>query len=203
MNERALDTAPGAPGSVDAGDGAAAPLLRYTRVAMLLHWLIGPALLGQIAFGFLLDEIAARGTPARAGVINLHKSLGITLALLILLRLAWRLGHRPPAWPASLPRWQQRGATIGHAALYACMIVMPLAGYVASNFSKHGVKLFGMALRPWGPDLPGVYGFFNGLHIATAFLFSALIAGHVLMALKHAVVDRDSVFSRMWPWSAR
>ena len=203
MNERALNAAPGGPDALAAHPSAALPELRYTTVAMLLHWLIGLGLLGQIAFGFLLDEIAPRGTPARAATINLHKSLGITMAVLIVLRLAWRLAHRPPAWPASLPRWQQRGASVGHAALYVCMIVMPLAGYVASNFSKHGVKFFSMALRPWGPDLPGVYGFFNGLHVATAFVFTALIAGHVFMALKHAIVDRDSVFSRMWPWASR
>ena len=172
---------------------------RYGRAAIALHWLIGLALLAQIGFGFLLDDLAPRGTPARAGVINLHKSFGIVLGLLIAARLVWRLTHRPPAWPLSMSPWQQRAAAWGHRALYACMVVMPLAGYVASNFSKHGIKFFGVALRPWGPDLPAVYGFFNGLHVATAWLFSALIAGHVLVALKHGLVDRDGVFSRIWP----
>ena len=172
---------------------------RYGRVAIALHWLIGAALLAQIVFGFLLDDLAPRGTPARAGVINLHKSFGIVLALLIAARLAWRLTHKPPAWPASMPGCQQRAARLGHHALYACMVVVPLSGYVASNFSKFGVKLFGIALRAWGPDLPAVYGFFNGLHVATSWLFCALIAGHVVVALKHALVDRDGVFSSIWP----
>lgn len=173
--------------------------LRYGRVSMLLHWLIGFALLGQIAFGLLLDEIAPRGTPARAGVINLHKSFGIVLGCLILARLAWRLLHWPPAWPESMPAWQRRAAQIGHRALYACMIVMPLSGTIASNFSKHGIKLFGTMLKPWGPDLPQVYALFNGLHVATAFVFCALIVGHVLVTLKHALIDHDAVFARMWP----
>lgn len=176
--------------------------IRYDRVAILLHWLIGLALLGQIAFGFVLDEIAPRGTPGRAGVINLHKSLGIALAVLVLLRVVWRLQHRPPAWPLSMSAWQCRAARIGHAALYVCMIVMPVSGYVASNFSKHGVKLFGLALRPWGPDLPPVYAAFNLLHIATAWVFSALIAGHVLIAVKHLLIDRDGLFPRIAPWAA-
>lgn len=158
---------------------------RYHRVSVLLHWLIGAALLGQIVFGFLLDDIAPRGTPARAGVINLHKSCGLLLLALVLARLAWRLAHRPPAWPAGMAHWQQRAASLGHAALYACMLLMPLSGYVASNFSKHGVKFFGLALAPWGSDLPAVYRVFNGLHVALAWAFRVLIAGHVVLAIIH------------------
>ena len=174
---------------------------RYDRVASLLHWLIGIALLGQITFGFLLDDIAPRGTPARGSVINLHKSFGITLGVLIVLRLLWRLRHRPPAWPVSMPAWQQQAARLGHGALYVCMIVMPASGYIASNFSKHGVKFFGLALRPWGPDLPSVYDSFNLLHVVTAWLFTALIAGHVAIALKHALLDRDDTLARIAPWT--
>jgi cytochrome b561 len=172
---------------------------RYDRVAIALHWLIGLALLGQIGFGFMLDDIAPRGTPARAATINLHKSFGIVLGLLIVLRLGWRLRHASPAWPAVMSANQQRLATLGHHTLYACMLLMPLSGYVASNFSKHGVKFFGTALKPWGPDLPQVYAFFNAVHVATAFVFAALIVGHVAIALKHALVDRDGVFSRILP----
>jgi cytochrome b561 len=172
---------------------------RYDRVAIALHWLIGLALLGQIAFGFMLDELAPRGTPARSATINLHKSIGMVLGVLIMARLAWRWRHPPPPWPATMPPWQRTAATLGHRALYAAMLVMPLAGYTASNFSKHGIKFFGMPLAPWGPDLPAVYAVFNGVHVATAFVLTALIAGHVAMALKHAFVDRNGIFARMWP----
>ncbi len=176
---------------------------QYSRVASLLHWFIGIALLAQISFGYLLDDLAPRGTPSRGTVINLHKSVGIVLGLLILLRLLWRLRHAPPAWPSSMSAVQRRAAQLGHVALYVCMVVMPLSGYVASNFSKHGVKFFGLALRPWGADLPAVYKVFNGLHEITALLFTALVVGHVLMALKHALLDRDGVFKRMSPWSSQ
>lgn len=158
---------------------------KYDPVAFALHWVIGFALILQIAFGFLLDDLAPRGTPARAGVINLHKSVGLVLLALIVARIAWRLLHRPPAWPHGMPRWQQRAATWGHRALYACMLAMPLSGYIASNFAKHGVKFFGIALAPWGPDVPAVYRFFNAMHDATAFVFAALIAGHIAAALWH------------------
>jgi cytochrome b561 len=175
---------------------------RHDRVAAALHWLIGVALIGQIAFGFLLDELAPRGTPSRAAVINLHKSFGIVLGLAIVLRLGWRLAHPPPPWPRSMAAWQCRAARLGHGALYACMIAMPVSGYVGSNFSKHGVKFFGWTLAPWGPDLPSVYEALGRVHVVTGWLFTLLIAGHVLAALQHAWVAHDGVFARIWPWRA-
>jgi len=173
------------------------PQPTYGRVAVALHWAIGAALLAQIAFGFLLDDIAPRGTPSRASIINLHKSCGMVLGVLIVARLAWRLAHTPPPWPSTMLPGQQRAARIGHRLLYACMIVMPASGYVASNFSKHGIRFFGVALPAWGPDAPAVYGVLNGVHVGTAWFFAALIFGHMAYALKHAWVDRDHVFARM------
>ncbi len=174
---------------------------RYDTVARVLHWLIGVALIGQIVFGFLLDDLAPRGTPARAPVINLHKSIGLVLLALALLRLAWRLRHRPPAWPATMSRAARSAATWGHRALYGAMLALPVAGYVASNFSQHGVKFFGIVLAPWGPNLPPVYAFFNGLHVALAWAFALLVAGHVAVALHHRLVRRDGIFERMG-WGA-
>lgn len=173
----------------------------YGPTAAWLHWAIGIALLAQIVFGLLMDDIAPPGTPARAAVVNLHKSIGIVLGVSIVVRLAWRLAHPPPPWPGSMSALQQRAATLGHRSLYACMIVLPLAGYVGSNFSKYGIRFFGVTLAPWGPDWPAAYSFFGGLHVACAFLFSALIAGHVAMALKHAMIERDGVFARIVPWA--
>ena len=186
-----------------AGAGAEAasapPRLRYDRVAAWLHWGIGLLLLAEIAFGFLLDEIAPRGTPARAGVINLHKSVGIVIGVLIIVRIAWRLGHAPPPWPATMSLRRQRAARLGHLLLYACMVVAPLAGYLGSNFSKHGVRFFGVALAPWGPDWPAAYSFLVGLHDASTYLLLALTIGHVAMALKHALIERDGIFARIAP----
>ena len=99
-----------------------------------------------------------------------------------------------------MPAWQQGAALWGHRALYACMIVMPTAGYVASNFSKHGVRFFGIALRPWGPDLPVVYAFLSSVHVLTTWLFCVLITGHTLIALKHSFIDHDDMLSRISPF---
>src|SRR5439155_13867979 len=130
-------------------------------------------------------------------VINLHKSFGIVLGVLIVFRIGWRLAHKPPAWPASMSAARRRAANAGHVALYACMLIAPLAGYLGSNFSKHGVRFFGAVLPPWGPDWPAAYNFLVGVHDTSSYLLLALTAGHVAMALKHALVDRDGVFDRI------
>ena len=180
-----------------------APQARYDRLAVWLHWLIGAALLAETVFGFLLDEIAPRNTPPRAPVINLHKSIGVVLGVLVVVRLLWRIRHAPPAWPPGFAVWKQLAAEWGHRAMYACMVLMPLCGYIASNFSKHGVRFFGLALRPWGPDLPGVYAFFSGLHVVSAYVFTVLVVGHIAVAFWHLLIERDQVFWRMWPARAR
>jgi cytochrome b561 len=173
---------------------------RYTGVAIGLHWLIAALIAGQIAFGWYLQTVP-RGTPARTVYVNLHKSTGLTLALLILVRLGWRLTHKAPPLPASLPVWQRTAARASHAALYACMIVMPAAGYLASNFSKFGVNYFNaILLPPWGVDDRQLYALFNTTHVVTSYVLVALISVHVLAALRHLYL-RDGVFLRMWPAS--
>jgi len=77
---------------------------RYTRTAMTLHWLIAILLLSQFAFGWYLNDIP-RGVPARGYFVNLHKSSGMLIAVLIVMRLVWRLSHKPPPLPDTLPRW--------------------------------------------------------------------------------------------------
>src|SRR5262249_49338548 len=151
----------------------------------------------QIGFGWFLDSIP-RGTPARGFYVNLHKSTGLTLALLILIRIVWRLRHPPPQLPSIVPTWEQRAAHWSHVALYACMLGMPLSGYVASNFSKYGVKLFNaIALPPWGPENPQIYAIFNTTHIALSYLLVSLIVVHVLAAVRHAIRG-NGIISRIW-----
>jgi cytochrome b561 len=176
--------------------------LHYDDVAVGLHWLIAVFLIAQILFGWYLEYVP-RGTPARSIYVNFHKSTGLTLGLLILVRLYWRLTHPAPALPRFLPSWERMAARGNHLALYACMLIMPLSGYIASNFSKYGVKLFNVvSLPPWGFDDPSVYALFNGTHVVTSYLFVALIVLHIAAAIRHAVL-RDGVFPRMLPRKRR
>jgi cytochrome b561 len=169
---------------------------RYTGVAIFLHWLIAALLFGQIAFGWFLESVP-RGAPARGFYVNLHKSTGLTIALLILIRIVWRLVNPPPPLPSLVPSWERVAAKWSHVALYACMLGMPISGYIASNFSKHGVKFFNaVMLPPWGVDDARVYTIFNTTHVALSYLFVTLIVVHVLAALRHAT-HGDGVFVRM------
>jgi len=119
---------------------------------------------------------------------------------LIIARIAWRLRHKPPVLPASMPAWERRAARANHVLLYACMIIMPLAGYTASNFSKFGVKFFNaVLLPPWGVDDRGIYAFFNGLHVVTSYVFVALITLHLLAAMRHAIFPGHGILRRMLP----
>lgn len=172
---------------------------RYTKVAVALHWILALGILLQIGLGLFLNEVP-RGSPERSAWVNFHKSTGISLAALILVRLAWRIRHQPPPLPGAMPAWERIAARANHALLYVCMLGMPLTGYVASNFSKFGIKFFGLVmLPPWGLDDKRVYAAFNAAHKVLALVFVALIVLHVAAALKHALVERDGILRRMWP----
>jgi cytochrome b561 len=165
----------------------------------MLHWVIALAVLAQIGFGWYLQKVP-RKTPDRTIYVNYHKSTGMLIGLLIALRIAWRLKHRPPPLPGSMPAWERRAARINHGLLYACMLIMPVAGYAASNFSKFGVKFFNaVPLPPWGADDRAVYAFFNGLHVYTSYVFVALICLHLLAAAKHLVFPQHGIVRRMLP----
>ncbi|HET9395885.1 MAG TPA: cytochrome b, partial [Nitrospiraceae bacterium] len=160
--------------------------------------LLAVCIFGQILLGWFLEDIP-RGTPARSWYVNLHKSIGLTLGALIVFRLSWRLRHSPPPLPTGVPRWQRVAASISHYSLYACMLLLPFSGYVASNFSEYGVRYFNaILLPPWGSDDERVYAFFNAVHVATSYAFVTLIALHVAGGVSHAV-SGDGVFRRMLP----
>jgi cytochrome b561 len=176
---------------------------RYTGTAIALHWLVALLLLGQFAFGLALEDIP-RGTPARGWYVNLHKSTGILIGLLIVLRIGWRLTHRAPPLPEAMPGWQRRAARFSHFALYLSMVMLPLSGYLASNFSKHGIKFFNVAhWTPWGPDDKTLYTVFNQTHHLAAALLATFVAVHLLGVAKHMLIDRDDLLLRMWPRRAQ
>lgn len=170
----------------------------YTSVAVWLHWLIAILVLLLIGLGWYMVDIP-KNTPARAYFFNLHKSIGLVAFSVVALRLVWRLSHVPPGLPASVKQWEVLAASWTHRLLYAGLLVMPISGYVASNFTKFGVKFFGLELPPWGPEDKVLYGIFNQIHVVTSYIFVALIVLHVAAAFKHLLIDRDDVFRRMLP----
>ena len=182
--------------------GTIARTPRYTWQAMALHWAIALLIIGMLWLGFSLEDIR-RNTPARAFYVNLHKSFGILVLALVLVRFAWRATHRPPPLPAQMPRWESTAAVWSHRLLYLCMVLQPLSGYLGSSFNRFGIKFFGIPLPNWGWEDKALRTVFNEIHGVVAVVLVTLIAVHVLAALKHLFIDRDQVFQRMLPLRLR
>lgn len=171
---------------------------RYSRVAVALHWLLAAGLIYQLSLGLWMGGLPKTPPGLRADWFNWHKSIGLVLGLIIVLRALWRLSHAAPAWPASLPRWQALAAGSNHALLYACMLVMPLSGYLGSSFTAYPIKFFGMPLPRWWGASADLKELFSSLHSGASQVFMLAIALHVLAALWHAL-RRDGMFQRMLP----
>jgi cytochrome b561 len=174
---------------------------RYNNVAMALHWVVAVLVLVMIGLGVYMVDIP-RGTPDRSFFYNLHKSIGLTTGIIVLLRLWWRWKNPPPLLPAAMPAWQVTASHISHRLLYACLIVMPIVGFSASQFTKWGVTYFGMfKIPPLAYEDKEIYNFLQGVHEITAYLLTALLIVHVLAALQHLLVKKDGIFQRMLPGS--
>lgn len=171
---------------------------RYTGVAILLHWLIAIGVIAMFVIAYYMTDIPKR-TPDRAFWFNLHKSIGTTIGVLVLLRLAWRATHVPPALPASVPAWEVSVAKVVHLLLYACLVAMPVIGFLASNFTKYGVKYFGLQIGPFFAEDLAMRDSLQTVHQLVSYLLGVLVILHVAAALKHLFVDRDDVFQRMLP----
>ena len=179
---------------------------RYTAVAILLHWVIATLLLTNIWFGWQMEEL--RGL-AKFNTFQLHKSLGITVLLLTLARIAWRLTHKPPPYGAPLGVWEHRLSKAVHIGFYVIMLGLPLTGWAIVSLSPTNLPTLLYKTVPW-PHL----GFLHDLPIATrrgltepveeshhvlVKLTYALVILHVAGALKHTLLSRDSVLHRMLP----
>jgi cytochrome b561 len=175
------------------------PVGRYTRPAIVLHWLIAIGVLAQFALGWWMIDLPKSPLGVRAWWFNFHKSIGLTLGLFILARVAWRSAHSAPALPSELPRWQRLAALTNHAGLYLCMVLMPVSGYLGSSFTKYPIKHWGMTLPQWGWDSLALKDLCSAIHYVTVWVFMTLVCLHVLAALRHLLLLRDGIFWRMWP----
>lgn len=186
---------------------------RYTIVAIILHWLMALLIVGQIWIGIwmsgAIDDPASQGAAYEA--FQFHKSLGLTLLVLAVLRLIWRLTHRVPPEPHDIPAWQRVAARASHFLLYAFMVLIPLTGwlYVSTGWNSDTGMAFAIPTIWFGifnwPHIPGIDG--NGpladlaveMHELLAYALIALLVVHVAAALKHHFVDRDRVLWSMLP----
>jgi cytochrome b561 len=176
----------------------ASPALKYTRVAMLLHWLTVVLVAALFVVGWSMVELA-KG-PQRSDYFALHKSLGLSAFALLWVRVAWRLRHRPPPLPASVPRWQAQLARGVHGAFYVLLVLQPVSGYLSSSFSGYRTRWFGLALPNWGWGDAPLNEFFTELHVLCSIALLVLIGVHVTGFLSHLLSGERALGRRMWPW---
>jgi len=175
---------------------------RYTWTAIALHWLIAIAVIVQFKWGWWMQDIPKQPPGARVDAFNLHKSVGLTILALMIARLLWRWRHPAPALPA-MPDWQRRLAHANHWLLYAALFIMPVAGYLGSVFSGYPVRYFGMTLPAWGAKDEWLKNLCSTVHLVTSYVLFFAVVLHVAAALKHALIDRDGLLSRMGVGMAR
>jgi cytochrome b561 len=169
---------------------------RYTRVAVALHWLIAVLIVSNLALGF--TAVWTEGTVHRL-TLDLHKPIGIAILTLSIVRIGWRIAHRPPP-PVPSAAWQRGLATATHAAFYFLIIAIPLTGWWMSSAvpERHPIDL-GLFTVPFLPTRRGfdVAGPLHATHGWLAYVMLGLLALHVLAAMKHQYRDRDGLISRM------
>jgi cytochrome b561 len=179
---------------------------RYSHGAMLLHWIIAALILTNLVLGWRMSFLKGL---AQFDMFQLHKSVGITVLVLSVLRLGWRLTHPAPALPTSMNRWERFGAHATHWFFYAMMIGMPLTGWAMVSVSAYNIPTLLWHSIPW-PHIGFLHALPVGakakveatsgsIHLYFAFAGAALIALHVAAALKHQFITKDGVLGRMVP----
>ncbi len=180
----------------------------YSRAAITFHWLIAALLIGNFAGGLLMGDLLDSADPAqkRLGfqVIQLHKSTGLTILVLSLMRLVLRLTTDRPALPGHMTPTERALAHLSHWGFYGVMILVPLTGWIMVSASPLGFPTIWFGLFEW-PHLPietskAVSGSANEAHELLAYAGAGLLALHVAGALKHHYFDRDDVLARMLPF---
>ncbi|MBL0718997.1 cytochrome b [Piscinibacter sp. Jin2] len=176
------------------------PLGRYTAPAIALHWLLAGAILGSAAVGLYMTGL--KFSPTQLKLYNWHKWAGITILALSLLRLLWRLGHRPPPLPAAIarrmPGWQQRAHHATHGLMYLLFFLVPLTGWAYSSAKGFPIVWFGVLPLPdWVPVRETLAATLKPLHWIAAYSLLGLVALHLGAALKHQLIDRDGLLARM------
>jgi cytochrome b561 len=181
---------------------------RYTRIAMLLHWLVAALIIVNVALAYSADEVPdAYVRP----VVDLHKSIGLTVLGLVLLRVLWRLAHPPPAMPRSYKRSERFAAHAAHLGLYALIAAVPLSGYMHDSAWKgaptHPLRLYGLVDFPRIGVIASLppeqkeqfHSEMFDVHVWLAYVLYGLFALHVLGALKHQFLDGEPELERMLP----
>jgi cytochrome b561 len=171
---------------------------RYTRTAIALHWLI--ALLIFVAFPLGLYMSDLKLSPTKLQLFSYHKWIGVTVFVLALARIIWRVTHRPPALPDSIPKLQQIASHIVHGFLYALLFAVPISGWLMSSAKGFKTVWFGIIPLPDLIEKDKELGkLLEFVHQSLNYFLLLLVVLHVAALIKHRFIDRDDVLTRMLP----
>lgn len=180
--------------------------VRYTRVAIFLHWLIAVLIVMNVVAGLTADSLPDAWVRP---VIDTHKSIGLTVLGLALLRLLWRFSHAPPPLPPQYPRWERVAAHTGHGLLYLVMIALPVTGWMHDSAwnaaATHPMRWFNWFEVPrismiaeLDPTVKeSLHTLFGQFHTWSGYALYALVAVHIGAALKHQFIDKEAELQRM------
>lgn len=171
----------------------------YRPPARWLHWITALAVLLMIPAGLVMIR---EGIPRslQDTLFLFHKNTGVLLVPVILARIIYRLTHRAPPLPASMPGWQRGAARLSHVLLYVLLVVMPVSGFVRVRAGGFPIELLDwLGAGPWLAKSERVADTAQAIHATGALLLIAVLTVHVGAAIHHALIRRDGVWARMWP----
>lgn len=179
---------------------------RYDAIAISLHWLTALAILALLVMGWTMTSLKP-GSPLQFSLYQWHKSVGMTVLALTVLRLVWRLGHAAPALPDEMPALEKLGAHLGHLGLYGLLFGLPLSGWAVVSTSPFNIPtvLYGVLPLPHLSfladlaDKAAVNKQLQGVHEFGVWVLVLLLAVHVGAALRHHFLIKDTVLVRMLP----
>jgi cytochrome b561 len=175
---------------------------RYNGISIALHWILAIALVAIFVVGLYMADLPF--SPQRLKLYNWHKWAGISILFLSIVRLAWRLTHRPPGLPQSIelgmPRWQLQAYHATHFLLYALFFIVPLVGWAYSSAAGFPIVVFGVLPLPDFVEAnKALAEVIKPWHQISAFALAGVVVLHVAAALKHHWIDRDGLLQRMLP----
>lgn len=174
-------------------------MTRYTRTAILLHWLSAALIVSGFVLGVTMVDIPGL-TPTKLKYFSWHKWIGVTVLGLACARLLWRLAHPAPTYPQTMPHWQQKAATALHVTLYVLLFAVPVSGSFYSLAAGVPVVYLGVIPLPVLMEAnPALKPVLKQVHILLDMTLLAAVGLHVLAALKHQFIDRDGVVKRILP----
>ena len=170
---------------------------RYSTMAIAIHWIMAILIFAMMVLGLYMVDLP-KGSEERTYFFTLHKSLGLSLALLALLRLIWRFISKPPALPDYVAATQKKLATATHHLLYLMMFIQPVSGYISSSFSGYKTKFWGIPLPHWGWKSPELNELFTSIHEISAICLAVLLSLHIAGVIYHIKNKENELFKRMW-----